>query len=207
MNRDDACMPGAIPEGADLSDLHFMQAALEAAARAHAAGEVPVGAVVVRDGVIVGRGWNRPIGSHDPSAHAEIGALRDAATRLGNYRLPGCELYVTLEPCVMCAGAIQHARIARLVWGAADPKTGACGSVVDLFSETRLNHHARSVGGVMAAECAETLKAFFAERRALARARRGQGRVSAGPASAVSGPGGLTPSGEPVDPTRTNDPA
>ncbi|MFN7643436.1 MAG: tRNA adenosine(34) deaminase TadA [Burkholderiales bacterium] len=207
MNRDDASMPGAIPEGAERPDLRFMRAALEEAARAHAAGEVPVGAVVVLDGEIVGRGWNRPIGSHDPSAHAEIGALRDAAARLGNYRLPGCELYVTLEPCAMCAGAIQHARIARVVWGAADPKTGACGSVVDLFAEPRLNHHARSVGGVMAAECAGVLQAFFAERRALARARREQGGVSAGPSSAASGPGGPGHRAEPDDPARTIAPA
>jgi len=161
-------------------DLRFMRAALDEAAHAAAAGEVPVGAVVVRDGEIVGRGWNRPIGGHDPTAHAEIGALRDAAARLGNYRLPGCELFVTLEPCAMCAGAIQHARIARVVWGAADPKTGACGSVVDLFAEPRLNHHARSVGGVMAADCAATLQAFFAERRALARARRAQAAAGEG---------------------------
>ncbi|MCX7230887.1 MAG: tRNA adenosine(34) deaminase TadA [Burkholderiales bacterium] len=207
MNRDDASLPGAIPEGAELPDLRFMRAALEEAARAHAAGEVPVGAVVVLNGEIVGRGWNRPIGSHDPSAHAEIGALRDAAARLGNYRLPGCELYVTLEPCAMCAGAIQHARIARVVWGAADPKTGACGSVVDLFAEPRLNHHARSVGGVMAAECAGTLQAFFAERRALARARREQGGGPAAPASAASRPGGPGHRAEPDDPARTIDPA
>jgi tRNA(adenine34) deaminase len=210
MNRDDVSMPGTIPSGADLPDLRFMRAALEEAARAHAAGEVPVGAVVVRDGVIVGRGWNRPIGSHDPSAHAEIGALRDAAARLGNYRLPGCELYVTLEPCAMCAGAIQHARIARVVWGAADPKTGACGSVVDLFAEPRLNHHARAVGGVMAAECAGTLQAFFAERRALARARRGQGGGPDGARTAALGPDGASASVEPrgpSDPSYPSDPS
>ncbi|MEI7447492.1 MAG: tRNA adenosine(34) deaminase TadA [Burkholderiales bacterium] len=154
------------------ADLAFMRAALAEAELARAAGEVPVGAVVVRDGTIIGRGWNRPIGGHDPTAHAEVGALRDAAARLGNYRLPGCDLYVTLEPCAMCAGAIQHARIRRVVWGAADPKTGACGSVVDLFAEPRLNHHARSIGGVLAADCATTLQSFFAARRAAARARR-----------------------------------
>jgi tRNA(adenine34) deaminase len=153
-------------------DLRFMRAALDEAAYAYAAGEVPVGAVVVRDGEIVGRGWNHPIGGVDPTAHAEVNALRDAAARLGNYRLPGCELYVTLEPCAMCAGAIQHARLARVVWGAADPKTGACGSVVNLFAEPRLNHHASAIGGVLAAESAETLQAFFAERRGMARARR-----------------------------------
>ena len=153
-------------------DLRFMRAALDEAAHAQAAAEVPVGAVVVCDGEIVGRGWNRPIGSHDPTAHAEVGALRDAASRLGNYRLPGCDLYVTLEPCAMCAGAIQHARIRRVVWGASDPKTGACGSVVDLFAEGRLNHHAHSVGGVLSDACGELLRTFFAGRRAAARARR-----------------------------------
>ncbi len=153
-------------------DLRFMRAALELAARARAEGEVPVGAVVVHEGTIVGRGWNHPIGAHDPTAHAEVGALRDAARTLGNYRLPGCDLYVTLEPCAMCAGAIQHARIRRVVWGAADPKTGACGSVVDLFAEPRLNHHASSIGGLLADECGAALQAFFAERRAAARRAR-----------------------------------
>ena len=156
----------------DDADLRFMRLALVEAARAEAAGEVPVGAVIVRDGEVVGAGFNHPIGAHDPTAHAEIGALRAAAARLGNYRLAGCDLYVTLEPCAMCAGAIQHARIRRLVWGAADPKTGACGSVVDLFAEPRLNHHALVTGGVLAAESAATLQAFFAARRAQARARR-----------------------------------
>jgi tRNA(adenine34) deaminase len=158
----------------DERDAAFMRAALDEAERARAVGEVPVGAVVVRDGEIVGRGWNRPIGTRDPSAHAEIGALRDAALRLDNYRLTGCDLYVTLEPCAMCAGAIQHARIRRVVWGAADPKTGACGSVVDLFAEPRLNHHATHRGGVLADACVRTLQAFFAERRAAARARRAE---------------------------------
>jgi len=151
-------------------DLRFMRAALDLAARARASGEVPVGAVVVRDGTIIGRGWNHPIGAHDPSAHAEIGALRDAASALGNYRLPGCDLYTTLEPCAMCAGAIQHARIRRLVWGAADPKTGACGSVIDLFAEPRLNHHTRVQAGVLASDCGGLLSRFFAERRELKRA-------------------------------------
>ncbi len=157
-----------------------MRAALELAVRARAQGEVPVGAVVVRDGTIVGRGWNHPIGAHDPTAHAEVGALRDAARSLGNYRLPGCDLYVTLEPCAMCAGAIQHARIRRVVWGAADPKTGACGSVVDLFAEPRLNHHASASGGVLADECGATLQAFFAERRAAARRARGHAQPQSG---------------------------
>lgn len=118
-----------------MTDSDYMRAALELASHAQAAGEVPVGAVVVKDGEIVGRGFNAPISRHDPSAHAEMMALRDAAQRLGNYRLVGCELFVTLEPCLMCAGAIMHARIARLVYGASDPKTGACGSVLDVFGE------------------------------------------------------------------------
>lgn len=143
-----------------------MREALALARQAASADEVPVGAVVVKDGEIVGRGFNAPISRHDPSAHAEIMALRDAAARLGNYRLVGCELYVTLEPCVMCSGAIMHARIGRVVFGARDPKTGACGSVVDLFAEKRLNHHAEVVGGVMAEECAALLSRFFAARRA-----------------------------------------
>lgn len=142
-----------------------MQMALELAAQAAAAGEVPVGAVVVRDGVVVGRGYNRPICGHDPSAHAEIMALRDAAGALGNYRLPDCDLYVTLEPCVMCCGAIMHARVRRVIFGAGDPKTGACGSVVNLFAEPRLNHHATVTGGVMAGESVELLQSFFAGRR------------------------------------------
>ena len=143
-----------------------MRAALELARQAEAAGEVPVGAVVVKDGEIVGRGFNAPISRSDPSAHAEMVALRDAARSLGNYRLPGCELYVTLEPCLMCSGAIMHARIARVVYGARDPKTGACGSVVDAFAEDRLNFHARVEGGVLAEECGAMLSSFFARRRA-----------------------------------------
>lgn len=142
-----------------------MQEALALAREAAACDEVPVGAVVVQDGVIVGRGFNQPISRHDPTAHAEVMALRDAADRLGNYRLPGCMLYVTLEPCVMCVGAIMHARIGRVVFGATDPKTGACGSVVDLFAELRLNHHAEVTGGVLAAECGALLSSFFAARR------------------------------------------
>lgn len=142
-----------------------MQAALELAKEAAGLGEVPVGAVVVKDGEIIGRGRNAPISQHDPSAHAEIQAMRDAAARLGNYRLVGCSLYVTLEPCAMCAGAIQHARIANLVYGASDPKTGACGSVIDLMAEARLNHHTEVTGGVLAQECGSLLSAFFASRR------------------------------------------
>lgn len=143
----------------------FMREALELAHQAQDAGEVPVGALVVLDNQIVGRGFNAPISRHDPSAHAEMMALRDAAQRLGNYRLPGVTLYVTLEPCAMCAGAIMHARVARVVFGAADPKTGAAGSVVNLFEEARLNHHAEVTGGVLAAECGALLSAFFAQRR------------------------------------------
>lgn len=154
------------------TDVAFMTAALEQARLAMAQGEVPVGAVVVRDGEIVGVGHNCPVTGHDPSAHAEMQALRAAALALGNYRLPECELYVTLEPCVMCSGAIMHARVKRVVYGAADPKTGACGSVVDLFAESRLNHHAEVVGGVMRDECVGLLQSFFAERRAAAKARK-----------------------------------
>lgn len=147
-------------------DVVFMRAALELARQAEVAGEVPVGAIVVKDGVIIGRGFNAPISRHDPSAHAEMMALREAAQYLGNYRLVGCELFVTLEPCVMCVGAMFHARIARVVYGARDPKTGACGSVVDLFAEQRLNHHAGASGGVLAEECGLMLSNFFAMRRA-----------------------------------------
>ena len=143
----------------------YMMLALELAQLAAQAGEVPVGAIVVKDGVIVGRGANAPIGTHDPTAHAEIAALRDAAKNLGNYRLVDCTLYVTLEPCAMCTGAIQHARIARLVFGASDPKTGACGSVVNLMAEPKLNHHTALIGGVMAAECGTALSQFFSARR------------------------------------------
>ncbi|MBM3342572.1 MAG: tRNA adenosine(34) deaminase TadA [Betaproteobacteria bacterium] len=148
-----------------MNDSEAMQAALVLAREAEAAGEVPVGAVIVKDGEIVGRGYNQPISRHDPTAHAEVMALRDAASVLGNYRLPDCELYVTLEPCCMCVGAIIHARIARVVYGAADPKTGACGSVVNLFAEPRLNFHAQVSGGLLAAESAQLLRAFFAQRR------------------------------------------
>jgi len=143
----------------------MMREALSLATQAAARGEVPVGALVVRDGSILGRGFNCPISTADPTAHAEVRAMREAATAIGNYRLAGCTLYVTLEPCAMCAGAIMQARIARVVYGAADPKTGACGSVVDLFAERRLNHHAEVTAGVLAGECGEMLTAFFAARR------------------------------------------
>lgn len=147
-----------------MDDDGFMREALAVAAQAGARGEVPVGALVVRDGVVIGRGGNQPISAHDPTAHAEVMALRDAAKNAGNYRLTGSTLYVTLEPCAMCAGAIMHARVERVVFGAKDPKTGACGSVVDLFA-TALNHHATVTGGILAEECGGRLSAFFSERR------------------------------------------
>ena len=148
-----------------MNDEYFMREALSQARAAECLGEVPVGAVVVREGVIVGRGFNSPIGENDPTAHAEIAALRDAARKLKNYRLPGCELFVTLEPCAMCAGAIMHARIARVIYGARDLKTGVHGSVVDLFAVERLNHHTEVVGGVLAEDCSRLLSGFFAGRR------------------------------------------
>lgn len=147
-------------------DILHMRAAMALAGEAGRSGEVPVGALVVSaGGIVVGRGFNQPILRHDPTAHAEVMALRDAAVRLGNYRLPGCTLYVTLEPCAMCAGAIMHARIARVVFGARDPKTGVSGSVIDLFAESRLNHHAQVEGGLLADECGGLLSDFFAARR------------------------------------------
>jgi tRNA(adenine34) deaminase len=148
-----------------MDDNQFMGLALDLAREAGAAGEVPVGALVVIDGEVAGRGFNQPIGRHDPTAHAEIMALRDAAARRGNYRLPESTLYVTLEPCAMCAGAIMHARVGRVVFGARDPKTGVAGSVIDLFAETRLNHHTAITGGVLADECGSLLSGFFAARR------------------------------------------
>jgi len=149
-------------------DNQFMQEAISSAKKAELQGEVPVGAVVVYEGQIVASGHNQPIERHDPTAHAEIAALRAAAQVLGNYRLPGCTLYVTLEPCAMCAGAMLHARLARVVYGAADPKTGACGSVINLFAEEKLNHHTTISDGVMAEECGQLLRDFFIKRRAQA---------------------------------------
>jgi tRNA(adenine34) deaminase len=154
-------------------DIDFMRSALELAELGQESGEVPVGAVVVKNDLIVGRGYNRPISALDPTAHAEVMALRDAARRLGNYRLVDCTLYVTLEPCAMCVGAIFHARIVRLVYGAADPKTGACGSVINLPAEERLNHHMQVAGEVLAEECAGMLRKFFAGRRMGMNAERG----------------------------------
>lgn len=153
------------------ADEHWMREAIALAMQAAQEGEVPVGAVVVKDGAVIGRGFNRPIALHDPSAHAEIQAIRAAARELGNYRLPGCELYVTLEPCAMCAGAIGHARIARVIFGANDPKTGACGSVTDLLANPAVAPHTIKTAGVMAQACGQLLSQFFASRRALSKNR------------------------------------
>ena len=150
-----------------------MRQALDQAHNAWVLGEVPVGAVLVRDGAVVATGFNQPIGTHDPTAHAEIMALRAAAHALENYRLNDCELYVTLEPCAMCVGAMLHARLKRVVFGAYDPKTGAAGSVIDLFAEAKLNHHTDIAGGVLAEDCGRVLKEFFAERRKTAQENRG----------------------------------
>ncbi len=148
-----------------VDDEHHMRRALSIAREGGSLGEVPVGAVVVLDGEVIGEGYNAPISRHDPTAHAEIQAMRAAAQRIGNYRIAGANLFVTLEPCSMCAGAMMHARIARVVFGAADPKTGACGGVINLFAEQRLNHHAEVIGGVLVEECGALLKDFFKERR------------------------------------------
>jgi tRNA(adenine34) deaminase len=148
------------------ADRHYMQRALELARKAEGEGEVPIGALLVRDGEIIGEGWNRPISESDPTAHAEVMALRDAGQRVGNYRLPGSTLYVTLEPCPMCAGAIIHARVQRVVFGAFDPKGGAAGSVFDLLpSDGRFNHRVDAMGGVLEEESGELLRAFFRSRR------------------------------------------
>jgi tRNA(adenine34) deaminase len=153
-------------DGVDIKDQQFMEHALLLAQRAQSLGEVPVGAVVVLDGEIIGEGWNQPIGLRDPTAHAEIVALRDAASRLGNYRLPGTTLYVTLEPCTMCAGAIVHARVARVVYAADDPRGGAAGSVFDLLpSDHRFNHHVAVKGGVLQQRATDLLRNFFLEKR------------------------------------------
>ncbi|MDE3010469.1 MAG: tRNA adenosine(34) deaminase TadA [Pseudomonadota bacterium] len=157
---------GAAPDPA-AADLGFMTRALELACTAAQHGEVPVGAVLVRAGEVIGEGWNAPLAGHDPCAHAEILALRAAGQHARNYRLPGTTLYVTLEPCAMCAGALLWARVERVVWGAADPKSGAAGSVIDLFAEPRLNHHARAEGGLLAEQSAQLLRAFFVQRRAV----------------------------------------
>lgn len=156
----------SVDAAASADDERWMRHALALAQRAQDEGEVPVGAVLVRDGVILGEGWNRPIGMHDPSAHAEMLALRAAAQASGNYRLGGSTLYVTLEPCVMCAGAIVHARVERLVYGAADAKAGAVDSLYDVISRPQLNHRVQWQGGVLGTECGEHLRAFFRARRA-----------------------------------------
>jgi len=148
-----------------VTDTEYMQEALRLAVEAADFGEVPVGAVVVKEGQIIGRGYNQPISGSDPTAHAEIMAMREASRATGNYRLPDCDLYVTLEPCVMCSGAIMHARIRRVTYGAQDPKTGACGSAIDLFAQPHLNHHAEVRGGFLAAESVALLQDFFAKRR------------------------------------------
>jgi len=155
-------------ETAGKTDEAMMRLAIAEAREAERLGEVPVGAVIVKDGEIVGRGRNTPIGSCDPTAHAEIGALREAAHRLGNYRLTDTTLYVTLEPCIMCAGAMRHARVERLVFGAADPKSGVAGTVVDLCRGPGANHDLKVTGGVLAEECGDLLRAFFRARRAAA---------------------------------------
>ena len=147
------------------TDTDYMQIALDLARQAALNGEVPVGAIVVKNGVVIGRGSNAPISLQDPTAHAEIIAMREAAQYVGNYRLVDCTLYVTLEPCAMCSGTIQHARIAKLVYGASDPKTGACGSIINLMNEPKLNHHCEVVSGVLAQQCGAVLTEFFKQRR------------------------------------------
>jgi tRNA(adenine34) deaminase len=149
-----------------VTDEHYMRLALEQAHRAAELGEVPVGAIVVQEDTVIATGFNRPIGHKDPTAHAEIQALRAAALVLGNYRLPGCRLYVTLEPCLMCSGAIFHARLAALVFGASDPKTGVAGSVLDVYANRQLNHQTEIRGGVLAGESAAMLQMFFRGKRA-----------------------------------------
>ncbi|MFA7664715.1 MAG: tRNA adenosine(34) deaminase TadA [Burkholderiaceae bacterium] len=166
--------PLAQPPAFSAFDAAMMRLAIDQAHNAWTLGEVPVGAVLVREGRVLATGYNQPIGSNDPSAHAEICALRAGGLLAGNYRLPDCELYVTLEPCPMCAGAIMHSRLRRVTWGAPDPKTGAAGSVVDLFAQPRLNHQTLAAGGLLAEDCAALLREFFAERRRSARPESGR---------------------------------
>ena len=146
-------------------DLQYMRMAIEQAWLAAQSGEVPVGAVLVKDGQVISKAFNKPIANHDPSAHAEMLALREAALVEENYRIPGSTLYVTLEPCAMCSGAILHARIDRVVYGASDPKTGAAGSVLDIFASKQINHQTRVEGGIMSEECGQLLRDFFKGRR------------------------------------------
>lgn len=169
MDSAQAAIESIAPAPPEADDAHWMGLALARARDAAAAGEVPVGAVVVKDGALLATGRNSPVATHDPSAHAEVNALRAAAAAVGNYRLDGCTLYVTLEPCAMCSGAMLHARLARVVYGAADPRTGAAGSVVDLFAQPLLNHHTRVTAGVAAEACGAMLQDFFRERRQAAR--------------------------------------
>jgi tRNA(adenine34) deaminase len=185
------------------SDETGMRLALDQAQNAWLVGEVPVGAVILHKGQVLATGYNRPITTHDPTAHAEIVALRHAATLLENYRLPDCELYVTLEPCAMCAMALLHARFKRVVFGAADPKTGAAGSVVDLFAQARLNHQTECVGGVLAEPCAQLLRDFFVERRALQRAER----AAALPADEIDLVEAPIPAGEAIELALEPDPS
>ena len=170
-----------------------MRQALDQAHNAWLTGEVPVGAVIMREGKLIATGYNRPITSHDPTAHAEIVALRHAAQLLENYRLPECELFVTLEPCAMCAMALMHARFKRVVFGASDPKIGAAGSVIDLFAQERLNHHTQVAGGLLADASAKLLREFFAERRALQRAERDGGAIPAGETLELDAPPAAEP--------------
>jgi len=162
------------------ADENAMRIALDQAHNAWLAGEVPVGAVIMREGQVIATGYNRPITTHDPTAHAEFVALRHASQLLENYRLPECELYVTLEPCAMCAMALMHARFKRVVFAAPDPKTGVAGSVIDLFANRQLNHHTEIVGGLLAEPASRLLKEFFAARRAQLRAERDAARALAG---------------------------
>lgn len=201
VSRDVPTSPVAVPSPlVSERDRRFMALAQAAAEEARAAGEVPVGAVLVRGDEVIATGFNHPIGGHDPSAHAEMAALRAAAQALENYRLPGCELYVTLEPCLMCAGAIMHARIARVVFGARDPKTGACGSVVDAFANPQLNHHTEVIGGVLEDECGAALKTFFADRRRASREARAARAAPAPQTPAAQSPASPdTPPSDPAD--------
>ena len=191
-------MSGDPLQASPWSDDNTMRLALDQAQNAWLVGEVPVGAVIVRDGQVIATGYNRPITTHDPTAHAELVALRHAAQLVENYRLPDCELFVTLEPCAMCAMALMHARFKRVVFGAPDPKTGAAGSVLNLFEQPQLNHHTAVTGGVLAEACGQVLRDFFAERRAQQRAARGAAADPAvqGPRSADDMAAETIPAGE-----------